>query len=270
MAKRVQHKLPWILSSIVVVSLHLGGGLPKRTMARGGQRITLQSFQAHAPLDSAQRLESKSPAQQLFTTLGLAQKGLHPDVWEAALLGYEQLRQRGFYRGARRITIADFSQPSTQKRLYIVDLDREKLLFHTWVAHGQNSGTLYARQFSNTPESFQSSPGFYQTGLPYVGKNGFSLKLQGLEPGINDRAEERAIVLHGADYVRPSVLRHQGYLGRSWGCPAVLPELNTQIIRAIQAQTCLFIYTPDRRYLAKSVLWRESREDGKMIRKLGG
>ena len=268
MAKSRKHSIPWILSSIVVASLHLGGGVPKKSMAGSGLSFTVKSFQTHST-DSCQGPAPADADTELYQTLRLDQKGLSAEVWNAALHGYHKLRAQGYYAGARRITVVDFSQPSTEKRLYIVDLDRGKLLFHSWVAHGQNSGTLYARQFSNTPESFQSSPGFYQTGLPYIGKNGFSLKLHGLERGINDRAEERAIVMHGADYVRPEVLRSQGYLGRSWGCPAVLPELNAKIIKAIQAETCLFIYTPDKRYLAKSVVLKGSGEEAKLKSKFG-
>jgi hypothetical protein len=260
MAKLVRHKLPWILSSMVVISLHIGGGIAKSSQARGSDGFQVKAIQA----PSAAPNPPIDPLEELYINLHLEQKGLSLDAWQAAIHGYNKLRARGYYAGAKRITIVDFSQPSSRKRLYIVDLAKSKLLFHSWVAHGQNSGTLYARQFSNTPESFQSSPGFYQTGLPYVGKNGLSLKLRGLEPGINDRAEERAIVMHGADYVRPDILRSQGYLGRSWGCPAVLPELNTKIIRAIQAQTCLFIYTPDQQYLAKSVVLNGSGEDTKL------
>lgn len=262
MKKNAPYRLPWILSSVVVASLHLMGSTSKQVVAHKPVVFQSKSIQLHRPVEPASSTEPRLGYDSLYQTLQLAQKGLSSQAWETAWQGYETLKQQGYYRGNARLTIVDFSQPSTRKRLYVVDLAKRRLLFHSWVAHGQNSGTLYARQFSNMAESFQSSPGFYQTGLPYFGKNGYSLKLRGLERGINDRAEERAIVMHGADYVNPRILQSQGYLGRSWGCPAVLPALNQKIIDAIRQQTCLFIYTPDARYLNRSSVlasWRQQK-----------
>ena len=122
-------------------------------------------------------------------------------------------------RNENVISIADFSKPSSRKRLFVIDLKNMKLLFNTYVAHGQNSGRDMAANFSNTPESYQSSPGFYVTSDTYMGKNGFSMHLNGMEKGINDKALERAIVMHGAPYVSESFIRTNGYLGTQLGMP---------------------------------------------------
>ncbi|MBC7867350.1 MAG: murein L,D-transpeptidase catalytic domain family protein, partial [Gloeobacteraceae cyanobacterium ES-bin-316] len=125
-------------------------------------------------------------------------------------------------------------------------------LFNTYVAHGQNTGQEYANRFSNKPESFQSSLGFYITTSTYMGKNGFSLQLDGMENGINDLANERAIVMHGAPYVSESYIKTKGYIGRSHGCPAVPQQLNKPIIEKIKNGSCLFIYSNDKGYLKRS------------------
>lgn len=140
------------------------------------------------------------------------------------------------------LTIIDFTIPSTEKRLWIIDLKNGRVLHHTLVAHGKGSGELYAEKFSNTPESNQSSLGFYTTGKTYVGKNGLSLKLHGLEPGLNDRAEERAIVIHSADYVSDRFIKQYGRLGRSFGCPAIPVENHKEIINTLADGSCLYIH----------------------------
>ena len=136
--------------------------------------------------------------------------------------------------------------------MYVIDMNRCKILFHTYVAHGQNSGLEYASRFSNEPESLTSSLGFYVTSGTYMGKHGYSLQLRGLEKGINDKAFDRDIVIHGAEYVNEDYIRAQGYIGRSWGCPAVSEKLNRPIIDKIKNGSCIFIYAKDRKYLVKS------------------
>ncbi|RYG34159.1 MAG: murein L,D-transpeptidase catalytic domain family protein, partial [Chitinophagaceae bacterium] len=152
------------------------------------------------------------------------------------------------------LTIVDFSLPSNEKRLFVIDVEEEKVLFNTYVAHGRGSGEKMAQRFSNVPESFQSSLGFYSTSSTYQGKHGYSLRLSGLEPGFNNLAEERAIVIHSADYVSEGFIRTKGYLGRSWGCPALPEKLNKPIIDEIKNGSCLFIYSPNNNYLKKSKL----------------
>ncbi len=171
-----------------------------------------------------------------------------------AIKGYEKLKQLGKIANQRYLTIADMSLASNHPRLYIIDMERQELLLKTFVSHGKNSGLLFAKQFSNSLGSFQSSLGFYVTGKPYQGKHGKSLVLKGMESGINDKAEQRAIVLHGADYANQGFVNQQGYLGRSLGCPAVPNNQVEEIIKAIQGASCLFVYAENKNYLQNSRL----------------
>ena len=171
-----------------------------------------------------------------------------------AIKGYEKLKQLGKIANLRYLTIADMSMASSDPRLYIIDMEKQELLLQTFVSHGKNSGLLFAKQFSNSLGSFQSSLGFYITGNPYQGKHGKSLVLKGVETGINDKAEQRAIVLHGADYANQGFVNQQGYLGRSLGCPAVPNNQVESIINAIKGASCLFVYAADKNYLQNSSL----------------
>jgi len=171
---------------------------------------------------------------------------------QTALAGYQLLLEERSVRRSDVITIIDFSLPSDQKRLWVLDLIQKKVLFRCLVSHGRNSGELMAENFSNTPGSCASSPGFYTTGETYIGKHGLSLTLDGLEMGINDKARERAIVIHGADYVSSDFIRNYGRLGRSQGCPAVPAELSKDIIQTIKGGSCLFIYVPKTSYISNS------------------
>jgi hypothetical protein len=165
-------------------------------------------------------------------------------VFKKALTGYYNLKGDFKVSSDKEIiSIVDFTKPSTQKRLWIVDLAKHKLLFHTLVAHGRGSGGLMAEQFSNTSESYQSSLGFYVTDDTYIGKHGLSLRLQGLDQGYNTNAKARAIVVHGADYVSQSFVKQNGYLGRSHGCPAVPVEFTNDIIKTIKGKTAMFLYS---------------------------
>ncbi|MCY7358234.1 MAG: murein L,D-transpeptidase catalytic domain family protein [Rudanella sp.] len=183
----------------------------------------------------------------IYDQLRLSKVGLSRLAFEYALVGIQNMPKQPSI-----ISIADMSQPSTSKRLYVIDLANQKLLFHTYVAHGRNSGDRLARQFSNEVSSNQSSLGFYKTMGAYKGKHGLSLKLKGLEPGINNNAFDRTIVFHGANYVSEDTIRVTGRLGWSQGCPAVPNAICTPIIKVIQGGTCLFIYSPDPTYLRES------------------
>lgn len=196
--------------------------------------------------------DNNAVLSKAYDSLQLAGKGLSKQAFDYAITGYEYLKAQGKLLNAKVLSIVDFSQPSYSKRLYIVDVENQKLLFNTYVAHGQNTGEALARRFSNKPESFQSSLGFYITDDTYFGKNGFSLQLQGIEKGINDNAYNRAIVMHGAPYVSEGFIRSRGYLGRSHGCPAVPEKLNKPIINQIKNGSCLFIYGKDRSYATRS------------------
>ncbi len=207
--------------------------------------------------DIAEAINTNSYAAQmevLYDSLNLEDKGLSHNAFELAISGYEKLVNSGKIQREGIITIADLSKSSAKKRLFVIDLNNYKILFNTYVAHGMNSGAEFAKKFSNIPESFQSSLGFYKTSDTYVGKNGFSMNLTGLEKGINDLADSRAIVMHGAPYANESFIRVKGYLGRSQGCPAVPENVNKPIIQKIKNGTCLFIYGTDAKYSKQSKL----------------
>lgn len=191
-------------------------------------------------------------AAMLYDSLKLNMMGLSHQAYNYALQGFDYLVANGKIANEKILSIVDFSQPSNRKRLFIIDLENQKLLFNTYVAHGANSGKEYANDFSNTPESNKSSLGFYETLGTYMGGNGYSLKLDGLERGFNDNANRRAIVIHGAPYVNESLIQSQGYIGRSWGCPALPEALHKPIIDKIKNGTCLFIYSPNKNYLSHS------------------
>ena len=150
------------------------------------------------------------------------------------------------------LTVIDYSRPSTEKRLWVFDLHSRTLLYEELVAHGRGSGENLATQFSNLPDSHQSSLGLFRTEDTYVGRNGYSLRLRGLDEGFNDRAYERAIVMHGARYVDPSSGERQGRLGRSWGCPAVRADVARPIIDVLAKGQFVFAYYPDREWLHSS------------------
>jgi hypothetical protein len=151
-----------------------------------------------------------------------------------------------------RLAVIDYSRASTVPRLWVFDLEHQSLLFHEYVAHGQGSGENMARRFSNVDGTHASSLGLFRTGDTYQGHNGYSLRMQGLEPGVNDAAMAREIVMHGAAYVNPAMASKQGRLGRSWGCPALRPEVAKQVIDSLKNGQMIFAYYPDSNWLAHS------------------
>jgi hypothetical protein len=150
------------------------------------------------------------------------------------------------------LTIIDYSLPSTERRLWVLDLARKRVLFQEFVAHGRNTGENFAEEFSNQPGSLQSSLGLFRTEETFQGRHGLSLRLTGLEAGFNDRAYDRAIVLHGAPYVSRSFIAQHGQLGRSWGCPVLDRAVSKRIIDRIKDGTALFVYYPDDEWLRES------------------
>ena len=169
-------------------------------------------------------------------------------AFEQAIAGYNKIEEKS----KEILTLVDFSKPSTEERFYVFDMRHKKLLFSSLVSHGKNSGGNYATSFSNENGSLKSSLGFFLTENTYQGKNGYSLVLNGLEKGINDRAKERAIVIHGAAYSNPSVIASSGRLGRSFGCPALPQAVSKPIINTINGGSLLFIYANNQNYLAYS------------------
>lgn len=183
----------------------------------------------------------------LYDSLHLDQLGMKKDALMYAYKGQQSLVKKGKISNTNILTVCDFSQPSDSKRLYIIDVRNFKVLLNTYVAHGKNSGDEYANRFSNRARSLQSSLGFYVTKGTYFGKHGLSLRLAGQDRGFNDRAESRAIVVHGATYIGDEWLG--GKMGRSFGCPAVPQRYAKKVIELIKNGTCLFIYHPLKSYL---------------------
>ena len=167
------------------------------------------------------------------------------NCFNLALNGFYKLKEKGLIQ-KNILTLVDFSLSSNTKRLWVIDVEKNKVLFQTLVAHGRNTGEEFANDFSNQAESFKSSIGFYATGEIYNGKHGLSLRLDGLEKGLNDKARERQVVVHGADYVSESFIRQNKRLGRSQGCPAIPVEMNEKIINVIKDKSCLFIFHPSK------------------------
>ena len=193
----------------------------------------------------------------IYDSLQLSALGLSRQAFEFAMNGYNKLLATGKIKNTEVLSIVDFSLASSKKRLFILDLKDQKLLFHTYVSHGRNSGRETAQQFSNNDGSYQSSLGFYLTQDTYQGKHGYSMRLNGEEKGFNDKALSRGIVMHSATYVNESLIRSQGYIGRSQGCPAVSEQLHKGIISKIKGGSCFFIYGSDKNYAANSKLVRQ-------------
>lgn len=169
------------------------------------------------------------------------------DCFSKAILGFYKLKESGNV-GKDFLTIVDYSLPSTEKRLWIIDTKENKIVMNSLVAHGKNSGQNYATSFSNKNESNKSSLGFFVTGETYNGKHGLSLRLDGLERGVNDGARNRSIVMHAADYVSDAFAKVHHRLGLSHGCPALPANLSAKIIATIKGKSCLFIYHPSMDY----------------------
>lgn len=183
-------------------------------------------------------------------------QGPRPEVVDLALSAASCAIGSGMVDQPKTLTIIDYSKPSTERRLWVMDFADGSTLRHELVAHGQGSGGDLANAFSNTPDSHQSSLGLFVTADTYVGKNGYSLRLDGLDAGFNDNARERAIVIHGAPYVSESVAKAQGRLGRSWGCPALGEDVARDVIEEIKGGNLVFAYYPDRAWLNGSPLLR--------------
>ncbi|TGE19865.1 murein L,D-transpeptidase catalytic domain family protein [Hymenobacter elongatus] len=187
----------------------------------------------------------------LYSDLQVEQQGLRFDVFEKAVTGYFNLKNDGKLNDKQLLTVVDFTLPSTEKRLWVLDLNSKQVVFHTLVAHGHNSGENVATNFSNENESNMSSLGFYVTQAEYTGKHGRSLKLEGVDEGYNTNALIRSVVMHGADYVSEEFIRQNGRLGRSLGCPALPMDMHEQIIETVGNGTCLFLNGNDTSYSSK-------------------
>ena len=190
----------------------------------------------------------------LHQKLSRAGAGISEEILSLAILGFNKLNAQQRLSKDSILTIIDYSKSSKEKRFFVIDLKSKQLLFKSVVAHGKNTGGEYAKRFSNQLNSLQSSIGFYITEKTYQGNNGYSLKLEGVEYGFNDKAKQRAIVIHGAEYASEQMILRKGYLGRSFGCPSLPPRLNKKIIETIKEGNCVFAYYPDQKYLNASKL----------------
>jgi hypothetical protein len=216
--------------------------------------ISIASFNDSANLTKPLIIEElkKAITPDAYTIMNLEKKGLSKKVFDLALKGYHNLLRKGIVRNKNIITVIDFSKCSNQKRLYVIDIKRNKLLHQSLVAHGRNSGLEYATNFSNEVDSHKSSLGFYVTSNTYIGEHGYALKIKGCEKGFNNKAYDRAVVIHGSEYVSDEFLKSNGYLGRSFGCPALPAKNNKKIIDVIKNGSCLFLYHPTDKYLLTS------------------
>ena len=179
-----------------------------------------------------------------------------PQVIALALEAAQCASASGSIAPPKRLAVIDYSRPSTERRLWVFDLGSPRLLYSEYVAHGRASGENLATAFSNLDSSHQSSLGLFATAETYTGHNGLSLRMDGLEPGFNDRARDRAIVMHGADYVNPETAQRQGRLGRSFGCPALRPAVANAVIDTLKQGQLLFAYYPDQQWLTHSKFFR--------------
>ena len=178
--------------------------------------------------------------------------GVSADVLNLALAAISCGVNSGDLQAPPTLTLIDYSLPSTIPRLWVFDLRTGKLLFNELVAHGRNSGDNVATRFSDAMESRETSIGLFRTADTYVGHNGYSLRLDGLEPGFNGNARERAIVMHGAPYVDAGIAKANGRLGRSWGCPALREAVARRVIDTVRDGGVIFSYYPDPTWLKTS------------------
>lgn len=183
--------------------------------------------------------------------LGQKAPQLDKHVLKLALSAYHKASSRGAVKKPV-LTVIDYSMPSSKQRMWVFDVNHDKLLYNTYVAHGQNSGMNIPSHFSNISSSKQTSLGTFVTRDTYIGSNGYSLNLQGLEKGFNDNAYNRRVVIHGAWYVEPDYIRKAGRAGRSWGCPSIAKTLAKPVINTIKGGSVVFAYYPDRNYLSHS------------------
>ncbi len=244
------------LGSIFIFLIHLPFVFAK--MKPNSHMVSNNSSISNDSLKSIGEIPNSIKKLSVYDSLKLNTLGLSRKAFDNAIKGFNHLLSIGKLENENLLSIVDFSLPSSMKRLFVIDIKNFKMLFNTYVAHGRNSGKEYANQFSNDPESFKSSLGFYVTKDTYKGSHGFSLHLEGEEKGINDNAYNRSIVIHSAPYVDESVVKSHGFIGRSLGCPALPAKFYRPIIEKIKNGSCLFLYSPNEEYLSHSLLLQPS------------
>lgn len=262
---------PLALVSALGLGPHLVGdtdaaGPAAATPARPARALSASTTSASAPAVATQGVAKAVPAARP----ALAAPGLDPAVVALAQDAAARAVSQGLAKDPRTLTVIDYSLPSTEKRLWVFDLATRELLFHELVAHGKNTGDNLATRFSNTMNSKQTSLGLFVTANTYVGSNGYSLRMQGLDRGFNDRAMERAIVIHGAPYVSEAFARAQGRIGRSWGCPALDQQVSRQVIDTIKGGSLVFAYAPEDDFLTGAPMLAGSRAAATVLARAAG
>ena len=235
------------VSILLFVAFHSIGLQPNAFLSEFPESISSDATESNLT-----RLNFEDSLQHLYTTIELEKYDLSYKVFRFGMIGFYSLKQEGRLSNKNLVTIIDFTKPSTSKRFYTIDLDQRKVRYHSYVSHGKNTGENIAKSFSNVTHSNQSSLGFYVTAETYVGSKGYSLKLDGIEKGYNDRMRERAVVMHEADYVSERWIKSYGRLGRSQGCPALPKEISKEVINVIKDGTVIFAYFNDETYLHSS------------------
>lgn len=232
-------RMPFVAASLLLSTASLPGGFTKK-----GDVSAIAS--------SVKKVSAA--VTEKYNCWQLEKQGISIELFSFAMKGYQYLDNLHKITNNSFLTIIDFSKPSSEKRLFVINTQTGDVVFKTLVAHGRNSGKELANNFSNAASSFASSLGFYITADVYKGKHGISLRLNGCEKGFNDKAYKRAVVMHGADYVSESFIEQNGFLGRSHGCPAVPALMSKKIIDVIKDGSCLFIYAPSKKYLSLSAI----------------
>ena len=236
------------------VTLLHAGPVYRSTNTINKTTVTFKTSASRAAAE-AKRAEMRmvvATASAAYFDMDLEDSGLSRQAFQNAFIGYYKLKKRGLLKKTNILTICDFSQSSSNQRMYVIDVRNRRVLYRTYVAHGINSGEEFANSFSNKMESCKSSLGFYITSGTYTGVNGYSLRIDGVDKGFNDNARKRAIVIHGANYVSMRVVHKYGQMGTTFGCPAIPTDMTTQIIPVVKNGSCFFIYYPSKKYLAQS------------------
>ncbi len=236
---------------LITTSFYLS---PEKNVTENKKIIAERTVKTTPENVSNEKNGNLSSSEELYNSILFDDENkLNFDVFAKAILGFNNLKKAGkLNEDAHLLTVCDFSMSSNKKRLWVIDMNERKVVFNSLVAHGKNTGEEFAEKFSNTESSYQSSLGFYITDTTYEGGNGYSLRLLGMDKGFNDAALQRAVVMHGADYVSEEFAATHKRIGRSWGCPAVPRALAEPIINTIKGKNVLFIYYPDENYLSSS------------------
>ena len=237
-------------SSAVAAPIYSPASVSSRTFTSNRTAMTAKEQKAAAI--RAEKRMILATATNIYDEMDLEDSGLSRKAFEYAWTGYYKLKKKGLLRRTGILSICDFSQSSSNERMYVIDVRNRRLLYRTFVAHGINSGEEFASSFSNKMESCKSSLGFYITTSTYTGMNGLSLRIEGVDKGFNDNAARRSIVIHGASYVSTRILHKYGVMGTTFGCPAIPAEMTSQIIPVVKNGSCFFIYYPSQKYLAQS------------------